>query len=67
MSKMIQLQISLFQLEEPDSSIQATLEQGSWIGKNNVVQDGCHIEGCKWVGMGLGKKFPGGAMLGQKL
>ena len=23
-----------FQLQEPDSSIQATLEQGSWIGNN---------------------------------
>ena len=47
---MIQLKISLFQLQEPDSSIQATLEQGSWIGKNNVGQDRCHIEGYKWVG-----------------
>ena len=36
MAKMIQLQISLFQLQEPDSSIQATLEQGSWIGRNNT-------------------------------
>ena len=25
-----------FQLQEPDSSIQATLEQGSWIGNNTT-------------------------------
>ena len=34
---MSQLPRSLFQLQEPGSSIQATLEQGSWIG-NNISQ-----------------------------
>ena len=32
MSEMVQ-----FQLQEPDSSIQATLEQGSWIGNNTTT------------------------------